>query len=262
MEDSEQLVRFYEDAYSSDPARAALYSRWRALGAVGKADHAIELCRGAGLVPAATLDVGCGDGALLSELHRRGFGGRLCGVEIADAAVEIAAGRPGLDTVARYDGAHLPMAAETFALGILSHVLEHVPQPVALLAETARVCSAVVFEVPLEANWSARRRTKKIHAAEVGHIQRLSRDHARRIVAAAGLRIASELEDPLPLAAHTFFARDARERARAGAKWALRAGAHRLAPALARRAFTVHYAALCVAPAASPRRAAAPAPGP
>ena len=74
--DSAELVAFYDHAYSQDPARAAMYARWRALGAVGKADRAIALCTREGLHPASTLEVGCGDGALLCELHRRGFGGR------------------------------------------------------------------------------------------------------------------------------------------------------------------------------------------
>jgi len=58
--------------------------------------------------------------------------------------------------------------------------------------------------------------------------------------------VAGELEDPLPLRAHTFFARTPARRAAAGARWALRDAVHRLAPPLARRAFTLHYACLCL----------------
>jgi SAM-dependent methyltransferase len=255
VEDSASLVRFYDHAYSHEPADAAVYARWRALGAVGKADHVIALCERARVCdsrpdghPINTLEVGCGDGALLCELHRRGFGGALSGVEITEAAVAIAREREQIDTVDLYDGLHLPAADDAYDLGILSHVLEHVPDPAALLREVARACRAVVVEVPLEANWSARRAVKREHAAEVGHLQRLDRYAARAIVARAGLTIAAELEDPLPLEVHRFFAAGARARAAATAKWGLRAGVHRLAPALARRAFTVHYACLCLAP--------------
>ncbi len=275
-----ELAEFYERGYGADP-NAERNSRWRALGAVGKADHVIALCARGGLRPARVLDVGCGDGALLCELRGRGFGGRLVGLEIAQAAVVRARARTQIDAVELYDGAHLPAGTGEYELGILSHVLEHVPDPPALLAEVARVCGAVVVEVPLEANLSARRGGKREHAAEVGHLQRLSRTATRQIVAAAGLRVASELEDPLPLAVHRFLAgpepcgsedsgvavagvavaghrRGAAHRrgtanaatasaqARASAKWALRAGLHRLAPAAARRLFTVHYACLCL----------------
>jgi len=241
-----ELVRFYEQAYSQSPEQALLYARWRALGAVGKADHVLALCARAQIEPERTLEVGCGDGALLCELHERGFGGRLSGLEISDAAVAIARERPQIDSVERYDGVHLPQRDGAEQLGVLSHVLEHVPDPAALLREVARVCGAVLVEVPLEANLSARRAAKREHAAEVGHLQRLDRSAMRSIVARAGLSIAAELEDPLPLSVHRYFAASAPARLRVSAKWALRAALHRAAPGLARRLFTVHYACLCL----------------
>jgi SAM-dependent methyltransferase len=246
MADSAGLVRFYEQAYSKSPAEATLYARWRAIGARAKADHVIELCTSAGARPASTLEVGCGDGALLCELHGRGFGGRLSGLEIAEAAVTIARERPQIESVELYDGLHVPAPDGAYDLGILSHVLEHVLDPAALLAEVARACRAVLVEVPLEANLSAGRAGKRAHADEVGHLQRLDRRAVREIVARAGLRIACELDDPLRLEVHRFFASTRPARAAAGARWAIRAGLHRLAPPLARRAFTVHYACLCL----------------
>jgi SAM-dependent methyltransferase len=250
VSDSASLVHFYDEAYSRSPAEAALYARWRALSAEGKADHVMDLCARAGVWagghPVNTLEVGCGDGALLSELHRRRFGGRLAGVEITQAAVSIARDRPELDNVTLYDGENLPFAQGEFDLGILSHVLEHVPDPPALLAEVARSCRSVLVEVPLEANLSARRGAKREHAAEVGHLHRLDRAAARAIVGDAGLSVACELEDPLPLEVQRFFAVSGRERATATARWAVRSGLHRLAPSAARRLFTVHYACLCL----------------
>jgi SAM-dependent methyltransferase len=244
--DPAELVSFYDEAYSKEPREAAFYARWRALGAVGKADHVVALCARAEVSAGSTLEVGCGDGALLCELHRRGFGGRLSGVEITQAAVEIARARPQIASVERYDGLHLPVADGSYDLGILSHVLEHVHDPAALLAEVARACRAVVLEVPLEANWSAQRPRKRVQAAEVGHLQRLSRSTVRAIVAHAGLSIDAELDDPLPVGVHRFFARTSSARLAASAKWALRAGVHRVAPFAARRLFTLHYACLCL----------------
>ncbi len=247
--DPSQLVRFYDDAYSKDPSQALLYARWRALGAIGKASHVLDLCARAGIQPASTLEVGCGDGALLCELHNRGFGGPLVGVEITEAAVDIARQRSQIASVELYDGLHLPVPDGTYDLAILSHVLEHVPDPPALLAEVARASKAVLIEVPLEENISAKRAPKRDHAEEVGHLQRLSRSAARQIVARAGLSILCEVEDPLPLEVHRFFATGRRARAMAAFKWAVRVSLHRLSPALARRLFTVHWACLCVPPA-------------
>jgi SAM-dependent methyltransferase len=241
-----ELARFYDRSYSRDGADAELYSRWRAIGARGKADHVIALCERAQMRPARTLEVGCGDGSLLSELHRRSFGGRLAGAEISASGVEIARQRPEISEVLRYDGEHLPFRSREFDLSILSHVLEHVTRPHELLAEAARVSRTVVFEVPLEANFSAGRRGKRTHALEVGHLHRLDRAAARSVAHDAGLRIAAELDDALPREALSFFARSGRARAAASAKWTVRAGVHRVAPSLARRAFTVHYACLCL----------------
>ena len=70
------------------------------------------------------------------------------------------------------------------------------------------------------------------------------------MIARAGLSIACELDDPLPLGVHRFFAATAPERAAASARWSVRAGLHRVSPALARRLFTVHYACLCLPPGA------------
>jgi len=244
--DHQRLVEFYDESYARQGSEAELYAGWRALGANGKANHVIELCRQAGILPTKILDVGCGDGALLSELRRRHFGRTLDGVEITEAAVQIARERAEINAVQLYDGARLDFPDHAFDLGIVSHVLEHVPDPPALLAEVGRACKAVVMEVPLEANMSARRAGKREHAHEVGHLQRLDRNSAREIVRQAGMRPVGELEDALPLAAQRFFARTPAQQAKATVKWAARNGLHLLAPPLARRLFTVHYACLCL----------------
>ncbi len=258
MANADPLATFYEETYTRDPRETAQGASWRALSAVGKAEHVIALCTGAGVAPASTLEVGCGDGAVLSALQARGFGGRLAGVEIAPGAVEIARSRAEIDTVELYDGEHLALDDGAYELGILCHVLEHVTAPARLLAEVVRVCGAVVVEVPLEDNLSAQRPAGREHSAEVGHLQRFSRGAVHALAAQAGLRVAGELEDPLPLEVHRFFAHSPLARARASARWGVRAGLHRLAPPLARRAFTLHYACLCMPPARSGKPADPP----
>ena len=51
--------------------------------------------------PGVVAEVGCGDGAVLGELGRRGFGTTRVGFEIAASAVGIAAERPEIDEAAR-----------------------------------------------------------------------------------------------------------------------------------------------------------------
>jgi hypothetical protein len=100
--------------------------------------------------------------------------------------------------------------------------------------------------VPFSSNLSALRQTNRPHAEEVGHIQRLDREAVRALVARAGLAIRAELDDPLPIEFHRFFASGSLARAAGSTKWAVRAGVHGLAPGLARRPFTLHYACLCM----------------
>jgi SAM-dependent methyltransferase len=229
------LAGFYDEAYSHTGAEAERWARWRTLSARGKADHVVALHPAS---PEVVCEIGCGDGALLAELAGRGYGAEHVGYEVSPEAARIAAARPEL-RVAAFDGEHIPEADGAFELGVLSHVLEHVPDPAALLRETARVCQAVVVEVPLEDNLSARRPAKAAEARRIGHLQRFSRADVHRLAGAAGLRVERELSDALPLEVHRFHGGGR-------AKWAVRAGALRIAPPLARRLFTVHHAALLV----------------
>src|SRR5439155_5297814 len=83
---AEDLRNFYEDAYRTG-IDGEKYGRWRDLNAVTKADHVVELARAAALRVSSIADVGCGDGALLDHLSKRGFGEAHVGYEISSSAV-------------------------------------------------------------------------------------------------------------------------------------------------------------------------------
>ncbi len=243
---SAELRDVYEDQYSAEGADAACYGAWRAAGAEGKADHVAVLCASLADRPRSLVEVGCGDGVLLEALASRGLGDSLHGFDISERAVQIASGRAAIERVERFDGRALPAADAAYDLGVLSHVLEHVPDPLPLLCETARACRAVVVEVPLEANCSASRPAAQRGREAIGHLHRFARADVQRLASEAGLRVAGELADPLPLALHMFWARGLTARARALGKAAARRGLFTVAPRTAERAFTVHYAALLV----------------
>ena len=235
---------FYEAGYTkSDAAEAERLGRWRAIGARSKAAHVRALCERTGLRPQTIVEIGCGDGALLAAL--RGLAPVFDGFELSAPAAELARrALPDARRVESFDGSEVPAEDDSYDLAILSHVLEHVPVPLPLLAEAARVAHEVVVEVPLEDNHSARRPEKRAEAASIGHLHFFSRASVRGLVAEAGLEVQSELTDPLPYAHHAFFADGLGARSRAAAKWAVRAAAHRVAPRSAETWFTVHYAML------------------
>jgi SAM-dependent methyltransferase len=238
---------FYTAGYSlGDADEAERMGRWRALGARSKAGHAVALCAEADLRPETLVEIGCGDGALLAELGGRGLAPVLDGFELSAPAAELARARaiPGVRRIEAYDGERVPAEDDAYDLAVLSHVLEHVEQPLPLLREAARVAPAVLVEVPLEANRSAARPAKRAEAARIGHVQHLDRTAVHRLVSAAGLRIAADLSDPLPVEHHAFFASSPAARGRAAAKAGLRRALWRAAPRRAERLFTVHYACL------------------
>jgi SAM-dependent methyltransferase len=183
---------------------------------------------------------------LLAQLARRGVGEARHGFDISERAVAYAASRPGVDEAHAFDGHSLPAADAAYDLGILSHVLEHVPDPLPLLCETARACRATIVEVPLEDNLTASRPSAQAGRDAIGHLHRFSRADVAELARAADLRVAADVADPLPLAVHSFFAEARAARARALAKAGARRAVFTIAPRLAERAFTVHYAALCL----------------
>jgi SAM-dependent methyltransferase len=237
------LSGFYDSAYARGGER---HARWRELGARGKADHVVSLSQG--LSASTVAEIGCGDGALLAELAGRGFGRRLSGFDISEAAITLARDRaiPRVDRLEVFDGSRLPVADGSFDLGVLSHVLEHVPEPLPLLREAARACRALIVEVPLERNASGGRAAKRATSDEIGHVQTLDRAAVRSLVSSAGLRVVEEILDPLPREVHTFFATSPAGQARGLAKAAVRRGLFRVSPSLAERAVTLHYACACV----------------
>jgi SAM-dependent methyltransferase len=235
------LSEFYTAGYSlSDPAEAERMGRWRALGARVKAEHVVSLLREARLSPASVVEIGCGDGALLAAMYERGVAEVLDGFEVSAAAAEMAAARGVARRVEAYDGSHVPATDEEYGLAVLSHVVEHVPEPVPLLREAARVAQLVLVEVPLEDNLSGRRARHRAESARIGHVQFFDRASIHALLAAADLAPVASLSDPLPFEHHAFFGR----RRAAAVKWAVRRVLWRLAPPLAERLFTVHYAVL------------------
>ena len=101
--------------------------------------------------PSGTVvDVGCGNGMYLAELARRGFGGRVLGVDLSFGMLAAARQRlpatpvpagpaPAPAALANADAAALPLRDGAADLAFAMHMLYHVPDPADALRELRRV---------------------------------------------------------------------------------------------------------------------------
>jgi 2-polyprenyl-3-methyl-5-hydroxy-6-metoxy-1,4-benzoquinol methylase len=90
------------------------------------------------LPPGRVLDVGCGDGGFLHRMHQLGWSAT--GVDFDPKAIENAQARygPAL-TLLNTDLSRAHFLDDSFDVITMSHVIEHVPDPVALMVEARRV---------------------------------------------------------------------------------------------------------------------------
>jgi len=229
---SANLSSLYGDYYKDDKERV-----WRAIGAKDKADHVLQLC--GSLAPETVLEVGCGDGAVLQELDRRGFGKRLYGVEISESGVEATSARnlASLESVQTFSGYELPFEPNSMDLIVSTHVLEHVEHERLFLRELGRVGRHIFIEVPLE-------NTLRVSNAlnnTIGHINFYNRHQLRSLLETAGLQVLEtrSFDHSVELLSHGRSSLSGRLRKM------IRSAAHRANAPLAEQMFTYHMTVLC-----------------
>jgi len=176
--------------------------------AMGLLADAIDpaVARATGGRPGRLLELGCATGVLLEAAQRRGW--IVQGVEYsADAAAE--ATRHGVPVfVGALADAALPDAA--YDVAFLGDVLEHVPDPAAVLREVARVLApggALVLRGPMATNSIARRlglgaqavlgRTWRLDEPPY-HLWEFTPGPLRALIATAGLIVESFVQSKTP----------------------------------------------------------------
>jgi SAM-dependent methyltransferase len=165
----------YETEYRHslrDPA----FLTWRELGARRKAENIMRVCRE--LNPVSVAEIGCGTGSVLRMLHSMNFAHKYCCVDLSPSAVSFArdscSAFTSLAVASTADA--LPFPDGAFDLTILSHVIEHLDNPLSALSESSRVARFIVVEVPTEKVFSNFVRTRILHRpypslASAGHVQ-------------------------------------------------------------------------------------------
>jgi SAM-dependent methyltransferase len=84
-------------------------------------------------------DVGCGNGAYLAELARRGHAGPVLGIDLSAGMLHAARGRAPRAGLAAGDAAALPLRDDASGLTLAMHMLYHVPGPSAAVRELRRI---------------------------------------------------------------------------------------------------------------------------
>lgn len=84
-------------------------------------------------------DVGCGNGAYLAELARRGHAGPVLGVDLSTGMLDAARRRAPAAALVAGDAAVLPVRDHATGLTLAAHMLYHVPDPAAAVRELRRV---------------------------------------------------------------------------------------------------------------------------
>ena len=135
------------------------------------------------------LDIGCATGFLLDHVRKRGWGAK--GVEICKPSVEYARRTFGLDVfLGTLEEASFPDGC--FDAVHFSHVIEHVPEPKAMLLEVRRVLKDdghVIVTTPNVGGWHARFAGNNWRSAIPDHIYLFSIRTLRELLEITGFKV-------------------------------------------------------------------------
>jgi SAM-dependent methyltransferase len=84
-------------------------------------------------------DVGCGNGAYLAELDRRGHAGPVLGVDLSAGMLAAARSRAPRASLIAADAAALPLCDDASDLTLAMHMLYHLPEPANAVRELRRI---------------------------------------------------------------------------------------------------------------------------
>jgi SAM-dependent methyltransferase len=233
-----QFNQHYEGEYSHEEIE------WRRVCAMDKVSNIQTLLRTEKVE--SILEVGCGTGAVLSELAKRGIGTSHKGVDLAEPGLHVDPGARNLSLL-EYDGETIPFPDDSFDFVYASHVVEHVLNPRGFIAQISRVAKRLIYlEVPCELHVRTTHSDIQ-NTLNIGHINSYSPESFSLLCQTAGLQIIDSKLFDHSFDVHKFHTSFIRGVLKMNIRRAL-LSAH---PILASRIFTYHFGVLC---APSPSR--------
>lgn len=238
MKPSDRVSGLYTNMYANGVERS-----WRDAGAVDKANNIVRIWAEAGLAPhPRVIELGCGEGAIAEVLAHRGFLGTYSGYDLSESGIVEARDRavPGASFNV-VEGEKIPVEEDSADVVILSHVVEHLEHPRALLYEARRIARYVIVEVPLELN---ARLPRDYVWNDLGHINKYSATSLRQLVQTCDLKVIAEFTSN-PSKSVACFSGASRKRQ---TEWRVKELALAIAPRAARSLFTYHETLLAQRP--------------
>jgi SAM-dependent methyltransferase len=247
----------YAEIYQTE---LELEAEWLRYGAVGKVDSVEALLNRHGVKPITFLELGCGTGAVITECQRRGLGREFTAVDYSRQAINyLESHSQGIHCVTADITGPAFMFNYSFDVVILSHVLEHLEDPLKFLQSmVAKVrFRHLVAEVPLEDLLASRMknlaRDRKRNLS--GHVQFFTQKTFRQLLSSA----AFDLKDsrryvPIlsPEVMDFVCRKDGMSRVRTAIRKATGCYLPRILEPLWERTYYAHYAVLCTLPSIGP----------
>lgn len=237
MRTNADLMNLYDDYYAdgivaekrSIAARQSV-AHIRAISGVQKFDSII--------------DIGAGEGAVLSELNASGFAKVFSAVEISPSGVSAIKARsiPAIRSVDQFDGYKVPHPDKAFDLALAIHVLEHVEHERMFLYEARRVSRKLYIEVPLELTSNLDRSIRM--SGPYGHINFYTPGSFQNLLKTSGLNV----EKMMVFAHDMEYEQYLSGRAKGWLKYQVRHNLLRFAPKIAVRNMVYMAGALCSSP--------------
>lgn len=132
---------------------ASYQVEWLRRGAIQKVDSIETLMARSKIVPDSILELGCGSGAVIGEIQRRGLASNCYGVDFSEDAINLMKSSYPKIYAKTADVTKLPnpFDVDAFDIVVVSHTIEHLEDPYSFLRAIEKInFKYLIAEVPLE----------------------------------------------------------------------------------------------------------------
>lgn len=173
-----------------------LEAEWLSRCATEKVNSIAQLLQRNQIEPKSILELGCGTGAVIKECQRRNISAKYFAVDYAPEAIEYLQNHSeGIEAIQGDITDSAFRIADAVDVVVLSHVLEHIENPVAFLdaIKASLHFRFIIIEVPLEDLFASKIkaivRNRNVTNNKAGHVQFFTTGSFERLVRSCGFKI-------------------------------------------------------------------------